>query len=157
MDAGSGRWPPQDESSKDAAPAAPRRPDVGTQLAHERTDLALDRSFLAVERTLMAWIRTALSMISFGFTIGKLGQTVTEFEVKGLVFRGTRMVSIESAAYFLVILGTTALLGAIVQYVVSLGEYATMGLRRRVNLSLIVGLVLVLLGGFAFTSLVMRL
>lgn len=41
--------------------------DVGTKLAHERTDLAMERSYLASERTLMAWIRTSLSMISFGF------------------------------------------------------------------------------------------
>ena len=32
---------------------------------------ALERTRLAYERTLMAWVRTAFSMISFGFTIGK--------------------------------------------------------------------------------------
>jgi inner membrane protein YidH len=42
-------------------------PDVGTQLAIERT-------FLAHERTTMAWVRTAASLISFGFTIYKFFQ-----------------------------------------------------------------------------------
>jgi putative membrane protein len=126
------------------------RQDVGTHLAAER-------SYMAAERTLMAWIRTALSMISFGFTIGKLGQTVTEVQVKGVGLRAGRMVSVESVAYFLVIVGTLALLGAILQYLVSIAEYAAMGLRRRVSISFFVALVLVLLGGFALTSLVIRL
>ena len=126
------------------------RVDTGTRLAAER-------SYMAADRTLMAWIRTALSMIGFGFTIGKLGQTVKEVEVKGVVLRGVRMVSVESVAYFLVILGTVALLGAILQYLLSIAEYATMGLRPRVSISFFVSLVLVLLGGFAFTALAMRL
>jgi putative membrane protein len=123
----------------------------------EGTRLAVERSYLAAERTLMAWIRTALSMISFGFTIGKLGQTVTEIQVKGVVLGGARMVSIESVAYFLVILGTLALLAAILQYIANTAEYAVMGLRRRVSISFIVGLVLVLLGGYAFSALVLKL
>lgn len=85
--------------------------DASTRLAQKRTDLALDRSYLAAERTLMAWIRTALSMISFGFTIGKLGQVLKDLEVGGFMGH-TRDVSVESIAYFLVILGTLALLGA---------------------------------------------
>jgi putative membrane protein len=43
-----------------------------------RTDLAIERSRLASERTLMAWIRTSLSMISFGFTIYKFFQYLSE-------------------------------------------------------------------------------
>ena len=131
--------------------------DVGTRLAHERTDLAVERSYLAAERTLMAWIRTALSMISFGFTIGKLGQTVEDVQVKKLLGGGLRMVSVESIAYFLVILGIAALLAAILQYITSVAEYTTMGLRRRVSIPVIVGLLLILVGGFALTALVMRL
>ena len=88
--------------------------DTSTRLAHERTSLAMERTYWAAERTLMGWIRTALAMISFGFTIGKLGQTLQDVEVTGL--RGMRMIGIDSIAYFLVILGTGALLAAAVQY-----------------------------------------
>ncbi len=133
-----------------------RGADTGTRLAHERTDLAVERSYLAAERTLMAWIRTALSMISFGFTIGKLGQTLSKVEVKGPL-RGIRMIGVESIAYFLVILGTAALAGAIVQYLIRVAEYADMGLRRQVSIPVVVGLILVMLGAFAFTALVMQL
>jgi putative membrane protein len=40
-------------------------------------DLAFERTILAHERTLMAWIRTAVSMISFGFTIYKFFQELS--------------------------------------------------------------------------------
>jgi len=130
---------------------------AGAGRVDESTRLAAERSYLAADRTLMAWIRTALSMISFGFTIGKLGQTVAEVAVKGVLIPRARMVSVEGVAYFLVILGTLALLAAILQYIANTAEYATMGLRRRFSISLIVGLILVLMGSFAFTALVMRL
>src|SRR5262249_31790209 len=42
------------------------------------TKLALDRTRLAYERTLMAWVRTATSLISFGFTIYKFFQYLSE-------------------------------------------------------------------------------
>ena len=129
--------------------------DTGTRLAHERTDLAVERSYLAAERTLMAWIRTALSMISFGFTIGKLGQMVAQVEVKGLL-RPVRVMGVESIAYFLVTLGTLALLAAILQHLRSVGEYAALGMRRRISIELIVGLVLLVMGGGDLTALVMK-
>ena len=131
--------------------------DVSTQLAHERTDMALARNYMASERTLMGWIRTALSMISFGFTIGKLGQTFSEVEVKG-VFRGVRVVGVEGIAYFLVVLGTVALFAATVQHVLRVGEYRRMGLGvRPAGLAVIIALLLVIVGGFALTSLVLKL
>lgn len=134
----------------------PNGADAGTRLAHERTDLAVERNYLAADRTLMAWIRTALSMISFGFTIGKLGQTLRDVEMKG-IFRGPRMVSVESLAYFLVVLGTVALSVAILQYLNRVAEYTAMGLQRRFSVSVFVGLILVLLGAFALTALVIQL
>ena len=84
--------------------------DTSICLAHERTDLALERNYLASERTLMGWIRTSLAIISFGFTIGKLGQILHEVEIKGLLGHFTHTVSVESIAYFLVVLGTVTLL-----------------------------------------------
>jgi putative membrane protein len=120
------------------------------------TRLAIERSYLAADRTLMAWIRTALSMIGFGFTIGKLGQTVSEVQWSGGL-RGPRMVSVEGLAYFLVILGTSALLAALLQYLTSVGEYAEMGVRHRLSISFVVGVTLVAVGAFAFSALVLQL
>ena len=130
--------------------------DLGTDLAHQRTDLAIDRSFLAAERTLMGWIRTSLSMISFGFTLGKLGQVLHDVEVKG-IFRPDHMISIERISYFLVILGTVALFGACVQHWRRVRELYTMGLHRQISITFIVALLLVLVGMFAFTGLVLAL
>ncbi len=132
--------------------AAPRK-DVGTLLAHQRTDLAVERSYLAAERTLMAWIRTALSMISFGFTIAKLGQVMHEVEVRRLL-GGVRMVGVRRIGYALVVFGTLALLGAVVQHWQSVKELRSMGLDRRVSIAFVVALLLAALGFFAFSSLV---
>jgi putative membrane protein len=40
--------------------------------------LALDRTRLAAERTLMGWIRTSFSMMTFGFTIYKVTQELSQ-------------------------------------------------------------------------------
>jgi putative membrane protein len=120
------------------------------------TNLAMDRNYMAAERTLMAWIRTALSMISFGFTIGKLGQVVSSIEVKSLLGQ-TRMMGVESIAYFLVILGTLALLMATIQHRVRMYQLFQMGLRRQVSTSFVVAVMLIVVGGFALSSLVMAL
>jgi|GEM_PF-484680 len=130
--------------------------DVSTKLAHERTDLSIVRSYLAVERTLMAWIRTSLSMISFGFTIGKLGQILNDFEIKGPLGR-IRTVSIEELAYVLVILGTAALIGAAFQHRMRVRELYAMGLRRQFSITFIVAVVLVVLGAFTFAALILAL
>lgn len=130
--------------------------DLGTVLAHERTDLALGRSNLAAERTLMAWIRTALSMISFGFTIGKLGQVLNDVTLKGVLgFEHT--VSMQSLAFFLVILGTGALLLAALQHRKRVLELRKAGLNRELSISFYVSIVLALIGLFAMTSLAVSL
>jgi putative membrane protein len=120
------------------------------------TNLAMDRNYMAAERTLMAWIRTALSMISFGFTIGKLGQVLGTIEVKGFMGH-SRMMSVESIAYFLVILGTVALLMASIQHRVRMHQLYEMGLRRQLSTSFVVAMLLIAVGGFALSSLVMAL
>lgn len=127
-------------------PGAPV-PDTGTALALERT-------YWAAERTLMGWIRTALSMISFGFTIGKLGQTLTAIEVHGL--RGQRMVGIDSMAYFLVVLGTLGLLAASVQFTRRVHLLCEQGLQRKPSIEFVIALVLGLMGVLAFSTLVLK-
>jgi putative membrane protein len=128
--------------------------DTGTRLAQERTGMALERTYWAAERTLMAWIRTALSMISFGFTIGKIGQAVQSVEVKGL--RDMRVIDVSSIANLLVILGTLTLLAALLQYSVRVHELHTQGLKRQLSIEFVVAVMLVVLGGFALSSLVMH-
>ena len=130
--------------------------DASTRLAQQRTDLALDRSYLAAERTLMAWIRTTLAMISFGFTLGKLGQVLHSVELKG-VLGSSRTVSVDSIAYFLVVLGTLALLGATLQHWFQVREFRAMGLRRQFSIALVVAVLLSVVGGFALSSLVLKL
>jgi putative membrane protein len=134
-----------------------KTPEKGSGIEHSvSTDLAMDRTYLADERTLMAWIRTSLSMISFGFTIGKLGQVLHDVEFKGLL-GNTRTVGVKSLAYFLVVLGTVALLGAALQHWRRLRELHTMGHGHQFSITFIVALVLAAVGGFALTSLVLAL
>ncbi len=128
--------------------------ESGRRIADVGTQLALDRSFLAVERTLMAWIRTALAMISFGFTIGKIGQALEGGEFRTVLGRER---STESIAYFLVILGTGAMLGAAVQYRLRLGELKKMGLERGRSMAFVVAILLSLIGVMSFSALVMEL
>jgi putative membrane protein len=144
------------ESEKGSVKEPKAGADAGTQLAHQRTDMAMDRNYLAGERTLMAWIRTSLSMISFGFTIGKLGKVLENIQLKGPL-GNIRTVSIEGLAYFLVILGTAALLAAAIQHWRRVRELRAMGLAYRFSIAFIVALLLAALGGFALSSLVMQL
>ena len=140
------------ESAARATAPAPAAPTT-TDLARKRTDLAVLRSYMAAERTLMAWIRTTISMISFGFTLAKLGQALHEIEIRKLL-GGFETVGVRRIGYFLVVLGTVALFGATLQYWLEIRQLRKAGLSNRFSISLIVAVVLVLLGGFAFTSLV---
>lgn len=149
------------ESGKTSLQAAvtvqpPTPAEIATSLAKERTDLAVARTSLANERTLLAWIRTALAMISFGFTLSKLSDVLREVAFKGLLGR-TRTISIKELAYFLVILGSVALLGAAFQHWRRMRELHFLGLPRRVGISLVVALCLAALGGFALTVMVLSL
>jgi len=128
--------------------------DRAIGLAIERTDLALERSAMAAERTLMAWIRTSLAMISFGFTMGKLGDALGPPRVN-LVFG--RAADIVGVAYYLVILGTSALVLAAVQYRIEVAGLTRHGLKQSSNLAFSIAVLLSLLGIFAFTDLVTRL
>jgi putative membrane protein len=125
-----------------------------TRLAGTRTNLALTRSAMAAERSLMAWIRTCLAMISFGFTIGKLESILASAKVN-VGFGHTADIS--GVAYFLVSLGTIALILASVQYRFEVAALTPYGLKRRPSLALVIAVLLSLLGVFAFTDLVARL
>jgi putative membrane protein len=132
------------------ARSSPLKPADGA--LDTRTLLAMDRTYWAAERTLMGWIRTALSMIGFGFTIGKIGQTLQNVEVKG--FRGVREIGVDSVAYILVVLGTVSLLAAAVQYSRSVYALQVHGQRVRPSIAFLVALILCAMGIVAFSSLV---
>jgi len=125
-----------------------------TRLAGARTNLALTRNLLASERTLMAWIRTCLAMISFGFTIGKLGDALSSTKV-GLLFG--RTTDIAGVAYYLVSLGTLALMVAALQYRVEVAHLIPSGSKGRPSLAFVIAVLLSLFGMFVFTDLVTRL
>ena len=145
-----------DETTGAAAALKKSAADVGTALAQERTDLAVKRSYLAADRTLMAWIRTTLSMIGFGFTIGKLGQVLKAIEGPGIL-GNVRTISLKSLAFFLVILGVTALLAAALQFRKRVHDLRKEGLERQLGFSFYVAIVLVLIGLFALTSLALSM
>jgi len=102
----------------------------------------------------MAWIRTSLAMIGFGFTIGKLGDALSSREVNLMFGRTADVVGV---GYFLVIVGTLALILAAVQYRIEIARLVAQGLRRRSSLAFFMAILLSLLGIFVFTDLVTRL
>ena len=84
-----------------------------TRLAHERTDLAMERTLLAQDRTLMAWVRTATSLISFGFTIYKFFDYLTE---QSRVTFADRLFGPRTFATSMIVCGLAALVLASISY-----------------------------------------
>jgi putative membrane protein len=121
------------------------QPDAGN-------DLALTRTIMAADRTLMAWIRTSLAMISFGFALGKVGDALSSSDVH-LFGRTT---GVASVAYYLVSLGTLALVLAAVQYRIEVARLVPQGVKRRPSVAFVIAVLLSLLGIFVFTDLVTR-
>ena len=118
------------------------------------TELALERTLMASERTLMAWVRTSLALISFGFTLGKLGDVLKSAKV---TLWGDRTTDIIGVAYYLVVLGTVALVLATVQNRLEVRALSHQGLARRPSLAFVIAILVSLLGLFAFTDLVTQL
>jgi putative membrane protein len=92
-------------------------------------------------------------LISFGFTIAKLGQAMHDVEIRKLL-GGVRVVGVRRIGYFLVVLGTAALLAAVLQHCHRVRQLNALGFPRQLSITLIVAVLLVLLGGLALTSLV---
>jgi len=124
------------------------------RMADTGTDLALERTLMASERTLMAWVRTSLALISFGFTLGKLGDVLKSAKV---TLWGDRTTDIIGVAYYLVVIGTVALVLAAVQNRVEVSALSRQGLARRPSLAFVIAILMSLLGLFAFTDLVTQL
>lgn len=92
-------------------------------------------------------------MISFGFTLGKLGDALDSSKVNLMFGRATDIVGV---AYYLVIMGTLALVLAAVQYRLEVAGLVGQGLKARPSLAFFVALLLSVLGIFVFADLVTR-
>ena len=127
----------------------PKETSVSTELAKERTREAADR-------TLMAWIRTCLSLIGFGFGIAKFRDVLVE---AGL-HHGRE--SVHSTLIFglsFITLGVFGLLAAVVQHWrilqhIKLGNFQYTGFRPLV---MIAAIILLLIGVFAFISILAKI
>lgn len=114
------------------------------------TELAKERNRAAEERTLMAWIRTSLSLISFGFGIerivtvlySQLGDTINPFRL-------SRILGLSFIA-----LGTLAILTAALEHRKQLQRLQLNDLTflSKRSVALIVAVILGILGGVAFLS-----
>jgi putative membrane protein len=85
----------------------PKKRDLSTELARERTREAADR-------TLMAWIRTALSLIGFGFGIAQFREILLQ---SGLVRNPSE--HLNTTLYFglsIIAVGILGLLAATIQH-----------------------------------------
>jgi putative membrane protein len=102
----------------------------------------------------MAWVRTALALISFGFTLGKLGDVLRSAKV---TLWGDRTTDIIGVAYYLVVIGTVALVLAAIQNRVEVSALTRQGLPRRPSLAFVIAILMGLLGLFVFTDLVTQL
>ncbi|MGA7878322.1 MAG: DUF202 domain-containing protein [Desulfoferrobacter sp.] len=128
----------------------PKAVSVSTELAKERTREAADR-------TLMAWIRTCLSLIGFGFGIAKFRDIMVE---GGLIHRaGDHISSTLIFGLSFVSLGIFGLLAAVFQHWrilqhIKITNFQYTGFRPVV---MITAILLLLIGLFAFISILLRL
>lgn len=134
--------------------SAPLKPDEGTLQTRARTSLAVERTFFAAERTLMAWLRTALSMISFGFTLAKFFEYIVKENGAPIVGRFGGTWSPRTVGTAMVVIGTLALLAAVVQHGRRVSALRREGLLPQWNLALWVAIAVAALGTFALVSIV---
>jgi len=127
--------------------------DRSTQLSEKRTALSIERSFLSFERTLMSWLRTSLSMIGFGFTIAKFFKYLAEQRGGPVVGRFGRTWASDTVGMAMIVIGTAALVIAVIQHKRRVDALRGMGLVPQWNLALWVATFIAILGAFALVSL----
>lgn len=115
------------------------------------TELAKERNRAAAERTLMAWVRTSLSLITFGFGIDKIISALGETKIgKGPdVIHSARIVGLSFIA-----LGIFAIWMAVAEHRRILNQIGREEFlyQSRWSLARVVGIVLSLIGLFAFVA-----
>jgi len=121
--------------------------DEGTQLARERT-------FVAFERTLMAWLRTSLSMISFGFTLVKFFEFLSEERGRPVVGTFGRTWAPTTMGMAMIIIGTGALVVAVIQHRRRVEALRREGLVSQMNLAWYVAILVAVLGVYALFAVV---
>jgi putative membrane protein len=139
-----------------AAPESPQgaASDESTNLSRKRTSLSIERSFLAFERTLMSWLRTSLSMISFGFTLVKFFEFLEDQRGGEIVGRMGRIWAPMTVGMAMVVIGTGALIVAIIQHRRRVEALRREGLLPQWQLALSVATLVAVLGVFAIGALV---
>ena len=117
-------------------------------------ELARERNRAAADRTLMAWIRTALAMIGFGFGVGKLYDALEKAN-PGEVTDPFHSAYIVGEA--LIALGVLGLLAAVMQHwqILKKIENEQFLYRPPRALPMIVATLLLLIGVFAFVSILL--
>lgn len=130
--------------------------DESTRLARKRTSLSVERSFLAFERTLMSWLRTSLSMISFGFTLVKFFEFLEDERGGPLVGGFGRTWATTTLGMAMIVIGTGALVVAIIQHRRRVEALRMEGLLPQWNLALNVAILVAVLGVFALGSIFLK-
>jgi putative membrane protein len=125
-------------------------PDRATQLSEQRTALSVERSFLSFERTLMSWLRTSLSLISFGFTLAKFFQYLSEQRGSAVVGPFGRTWASDTVGLIMITIGTFALVAAVIQHHRRVAALRGLGLVPQWNLAMWVAAAIAALGVFAF-------
>ena len=117
-------------------------------------ELARERNRAAADRTLMAWIRTALAMIGFGFGVGKLYEALEKANPDQV---SDPLNSAQIVGEALIALGVLGLLAAVVQHwrILKQIEDEQYIYRQPRALPMIVAALLLLIGAFAFVSILL--
>jgi putative membrane protein len=127
-----------------------------TRKTNTTTELARERSREAADRTLMAWIRTSLSLIGFGFGIAAFRDILAN---GGLVPSHSAFHSTLIFGLSFIFLGVFGLLAAVIQHQrilqrLKLEDFQYTGSRP---LAMIVAIILLFIGLFAFIAILLRL
>ncbi len=104
--------------------------------------LAYERTILAQERTLMATIRTSVSLITFGFSIAKFFQELSD---KKIINEGSNT-STSHLGVWLIIIGTVYIIASSVQHQLALKTLQVDGVKKRISYTFILAIIISLLG-----------